>query len=143
MVDADLDEEFPIRDWGTSSPEQEFEVRDWLGWRVLIALWILGVKPKQIENLVRDPYMTVKQVARYLGCHPETVRRRTREFPHILHAVKIGSVWRYRKSQVDADMAAWTEHQRAYYTRRRWEVSEEKRERERRRKLGLLEDDQE
>src|SRR5919199_5138615 len=142
MVDADLDEEFPIRDWRPSSPEL-FEVSAWRGWRIVIAMFILGIRPKQVENLVRDPYMTTKQVACYLGVHPETVRRLTREFPQVLHGVNVGGVWRYQKSQIDQDVKAWTARRRQYYTRARWERSEEKRDRERRRKLGLLEDDQE
>jgi excisionase family DNA binding protein len=137
------DEEFPIRDWRPSSPEQQFEVTDWRGWRVLIVLFFLGMKPRQIENLVSDPYMTTDQVARYLGVHPETVRRLTREVPRVLHGVSVGGVWRYKKSQVDQDIAQWTQQRRQYYTRRRWEINEETRGRRRLKRLGLLEDDEE
>lgn len=140
-MDRDLDEEFPIRDWQPSSPE--LEVSAWRGWRVVIVLFLLGIRPKHVENLVRDPYMTVRQVARYLGVHPETVRRLTREFPQVLHGVNVGGVWRYKKSQIDQDVAQWTQRRRQYYTRARWERSEEKRERRRLKKQGLLEDDEE
>ncbi len=115
---------------------------DIASWRVVIAMFILRMRESDLVNLARDPYMNVHQVARYLGCHPETVRRLTREVPRVLHAVNVGGLWRYKKSQVDADVAAWTERRRAYYTRARWEKNEQKRDRERRRRQGLLGEDE-
>ena len=46
-----------------------------------------------------DPLWTVEDVARYLRLEPETVRNLAREGK--LPAIKIGRIWRFRKSSLD------------------------------------------
>ncbi|HVA82344.1 MAG TPA: helix-turn-helix domain-containing protein [Candidatus Binataceae bacterium] len=45
------------------------------------------------------PVMTLKQLARYLGCHPSTLYRmmKRKELP----AFKVGSDWRFNREEID------------------------------------------
>lgn len=47
--------------------------------------------------------LTAEEAARYLGLHPETVRKMARE--QRLPRVKVGRVWRFRPTDLD-DWAA-------------------------------------
>jgi excisionase family DNA binding protein len=46
--------------------------------RLMAVLLLMGVSLEDIENSVLDPWMDTKQLASYLGVHPETVRNLTR-----------------------------------------------------------------
>ena len=83
--------------------------------RMMAALLLLGVSVEDIENSVLDPWMDTKQLASYLWVHPETVRNLTRH--RVLTGTAVGGRWRYKRSQVDEELKAWTAHRAAYYTR--------------------------
>ncbi len=105
----------------------------------MAALLLMGVSMEDIENSVLDPWMDTKQLAGYLGVHPETVRNLTRH--RVLTGMAVGGRWRYKRSQVDEELKAWTAHRAAYYSRRRRELAEAKRVKKRRRALGLETDE--
>jgi len=51
------------------------------------------------DSVPRGPVMTVREVAEYFRIHPSTIYRLLREGN--LPAFKIGSDWRFNRSQVD------------------------------------------
>ena len=58
-------------------------------------------QPSEIHSPTpTEPLLTVEEVAQYLRLEPDTVRKLAREgkFP----AVKVGRVWRFRRSTIKA-----------------------------------------
>ncbi len=56
-------------------------------------------EPSQFQSPITEPLWTVEDVAQYLKLEPETVRSmaRTGKLP----AIKIGKVWRFKKSALN------------------------------------------
>jgi excisionase family DNA binding protein len=56
-------------------------------------------QPSQFQSPITEPLWTVEDVAQYLKLEPETVRAmaRTGKLP----AIKIGKVWRFKKSALN------------------------------------------
>jgi excisionase family DNA binding protein len=56
-------------------------------------------RPSEFQSPITEPLWTVEDVAQYLKLEPETVRAmaRTGKLP----AIKIGKVWRFKKSALN------------------------------------------
>lgn len=103
--------------------------------RLWIVLLALGLNDKTLEESVLDPLMTTDELARVLGCHPETVRRMTRD--RTINGINVGGHWRYKWSQVEEDLKKWTDRRWRYYSDRRLEAYQAKQAKKRRRAAGL------
>jgi excisionase family DNA binding protein len=59
----------------------------------------LPEQPSQFQSPITEPLWTVEDVAQYLKLEPDTVRAmaRTGKLP----AIKIGKVWRFKKSALN------------------------------------------